>query len=230
MAKRTELTRGQQALVDAKALVIKSAGLGECSQLCDVAQIEHVCELVEDELTAAAVSGLPGRGTAEALRTLLVLPLQNYLATLRLSRLRNRAGVGVGLRMETFPTIELIQAAENVCVRLQFGPCDRGPMREDALCLRNAWFRWAAYVASYWVTDKVPELLARTIFAASSGHGGGIAFKEGPARSSGTRAAVLAEVALLEGKVEPDQVAKQVANKVGRDVSLVHRYMRESKK
>lgn len=188
---------------------MKTAGLGECSQLCDVYQMERVCELVSGAFHMAR-NGSPS-SLPESLKSLLIAPLRRYLFTLT-ARGSRRARSAV--RMEVAPTLTLIAAAEAVISGVRVGPWGEGEAEAAAVSLRFSWAIWISYVASYWLTVEVPKRLADHQVQRAHGAIGGATPKKGPDRSTDKAFEIVETYKELQSRMEPSQVAGAVANKL----------------
>lgn len=150
---------------------IKSSGLGECTQLCDVGEIEHVCDLIPEEF-ALARAGQAAR--LSGLDTILSASLIRYIGHLkerqeeqnrkRCEELKAQGVVnpriGGGRPMELQPTLDFLQEIENVKEALADGPWDERTADEVSHRLRYAWFRWVAYLSSVHMWQELPKHVA----------------------------------------------------------------------
>ena len=216
--KKVEVTKGARLTAKFRELAIKESGLGECSQLCDVGQMEHVCLLITEAFIAARLGIKPG--LSQALKSLLIDPLQRFLPTLTVP---HRKGRSYGVRMELQPTLELIFAAEEVIHRLDAGPWDEARAIEVGVRLRYAWAIWIAYLASYWMTFEVPKRLAEQRVRRAHGAIGGKVVKQGLERSTGTADQIVASYEDMQKRMESHQVAGAVANKLDMTPQWVRR-------
>jgi hypothetical protein len=150
---------------------IKSSGLGECTQLCDVGEIEHVCDLIPEEFALARA----GQGARlSSLDTILSASLVRYLEHLKerqeeqdRARREKYAAMGIdsqriggGRPMELCPTLDFLQEIENVKEALADGPWDERTADEVSHRLRYAWFRWVAYLSSVHMWQNLPRHVA----------------------------------------------------------------------
>lgn len=150
---------------------IKTAGLGECTQLCDVGEIEHVCDLVSEEFALARAGHA---ASLPSLDTKLIVSLFGYLDHLkarqeeqnrkRLDELRAQGirnpRIGGGMPMEWGATVDFIEAIEGVKRALAGGPWDERTADEVSHRLRYAWFRWVAYLSSVHMWQELPKHVA----------------------------------------------------------------------
>jgi len=213
---------GRHLEASAMARLLASAGLGECSQLCDVWQMEHVCELLPDAFFAAQLG--EKQGLTHGLRTLLIEPLYRFLPTLTVPA--RKGGIGRGRRMELAPTLELIEAAEEVIRRIESGPWDEQSAEAARHLLRYAWVSWIAYVASYWMSSEVPKLLVAKQVRREQGRLGGKASKAGTRRASANAEKIVELYEKLSKKLEPAQVAGAVAIQLSVTSTWVRRVWR----
>lgn len=210
-------TKGAVLSATLRDKVIKEAGLGECSQLCDASEVEHVCDLVREAFKAAqcgSKTDLPN-----GLQTFLILPLQRYVSTLTI---RGRKGVRSGVRMELEPTLTLIASAEEVIRRIDVGPWTEARADESMHLLRYAWCRWVTYVASYWLTIEVPVRLVEKAARREQGRLGGTTLKRGLQRSTGKAAEIVLKYSelLVKGNKTP-------AGVVARQFEVTATYVRQ---
>ena len=210
-------TKGIELSVTLREQVIKEAGLGECSQLCDALEMEHVCDLVRSAFEAARYGSKTGVSTG--LQTLLIEPLQRYVPTLTVP---TRKGVRSGVRMELEPTFKLIESAEEVIHRIQVGPWSEARAEETAHLLRYAWCAWITYVASYWLTFEVPVRLVEKKVRREQGRLGGKAARSGLQRTTDKPKEIVAKYIELSKKME----ARQVAGAVARQLAVTAQYVR----
>jgi hypothetical protein len=150
---------------------IKSSGLGECTQLCDVGEIESICDQVPEEF-ALAREGYPTR--MGRFDTHLIPALIRYLEHLKerqeeqdRARREEYAAMGIdgqsirgGRPMELHPTLDFIREIENVKGALADGPWDERTADEVSHRLRYAWFRWVAYLSSVHMWQNLPRHVA----------------------------------------------------------------------
>jgi len=221
-SKAIKATKGARLTAKFRDLVTKEAGLGECSQLCDVGQMEHVCSLITEAYIAARDGIEPG--LSHGLKSLLLAPLQRLLPTLTVSR---RNGRSSGIRMELQPTSELIVAVEEVIRRIDDGPWDEARATEAAHRLRYAWAIWIAYLSSYWMTFEVPKRLAELHVQRELGRIGGSTKKQGTQRSVATASKIIDQYITTQKRLEPHLVAGSVALQVGHSPQWVRTVWRK---
>ena len=203
-------TKGALLAAQYRESVMKTAGLGECSQLCDIFQMERVCEeYVGGAFQMArdgAYSDLP-----DSLQDLLIAPLYRYLSTLTA---RGSKSARSGVRMEVEPTLRLIASAEAIVISIRVGPWDDDRAQAAALSLRYAWCVWIAYVASYWLTVEVPKRLAEQGVRRAHGAMGGKTPKQGFERSTARAEIIVSACEEAQKRLDPHEVAGTVANKL----------------
>lgn len=202
--------------------VVNEPGLGECSQLCDVNQMEHVCSLVVEAFAAARHGS--SSGLSRPLNTLLLEPLRRFLLTLGTPR---RKGRNRGDRTELQPTRDLIAAAEEVIRRIDAGPWDESRAAESATRLRYAWAIWIAYIASYWMTFEVPLRLVEKEVRREQGRLGGRTPKRGTQRSTGKAAEIVAKYIDLAARMDADKVAGATARHLEVTATYVRRVWKD---
>lgn len=226
MPAKRSLTKGQRIELEARQAVLKQVGLGECSQLCDVFQMERVCEGLTEAFYARALGGSSSFGAS--LEQFLIQPLVGYLGTLNVKP-RRVAGVPVrtGQRMEVVPTLGLIEAAERAQRALNAGPWSDAERSATVEALRNAWCQWIAYVASYWITEQVPKLLAAKAARKEQGRLGGTQSKQGEQRSTSTAPKIVELYERLAKTKAAHEVAGAVAVQLGMTPQWVRKVWRE---
>lgn len=219
-------TQAQRIARQAKAAVMKSAGLGECSQLCDVAEVEHVCDLVLEEFAAARL-GAACRPPAfiAALQQNLIAPLVRYAGTLAVPKRSD--GFGAGRRMEAQPTAELISAAAEVQRHLADGPWAETDAKRAAQLLETAWLRWIAYVSSYWLWDRVPALLVEKQIRREQGKLGKGVPRTGEMRATSNKDAIIRLAERLAKTKAAHEVAGAVAQQLNYSPQWVRRVLKE---
>ena len=214
----SESKPGRAVSTRLRAQVIKEAGLGECSQLCDAFQMERVCDYL-DEAFKGARSGSKSDFHL-ALQKNLVEPLRRYLPTLTAP---SRGIGGACTRMEYQPTLDLIAATRSVISGLQHGPWSEAAARSAVHRLRYAWSVWISYVASYWLTVEVPRRLVEKQERREQGRLGGQASKQGSTRSTSQAAKIVEKYEKLNTTKDANQVAGAVALALGVTSTYVRR-------
>ncbi|NBD19521.1 hypothetical protein GTZ97_02380 [Aquabacterium fontiphilum] len=153
---------------------MKTPGFGECLQLCDVGELEHVCDLIPEAFTAARCGNGEAYGLHLSLRKNLHAPVLRYVEELerwqdatsnrRRQALEKLSGQPVRIarseRMEMQPSLDFLEQIERIADRIEFGPWSPEDAEDCAARLRHAWYRWIAYLSSYWMWARVPRILA----------------------------------------------------------------------
>jgi len=229
---KRQRTKGEALVELTRRGVVAPGGAAEFTMLCDVAEVEHVCELLRaafSEGRVGVISDLP-----DGIERLLTEPLRRYADSLEVltdkEQERVRRGLAAGRRMEAMPTAELLEAIEDVRTRVQFGPWDYTSEEQAVGMLSGAWFKWIAYAASYWMWKRMPELLAQPQISRELGRMGGQAHKNGVQRSSNRKAEILKQhAALLSAGKGPRGLAKIIGADLGVDASWVRKVVSEAR-
>lgn len=163
--------------------VIKAPGFGECSQLCDVTELEQVCDLIPEAFAAAR------HGHAASYRLHLSLmenlhgPVfrfteelekwQDEVSKRRQEALEKLSGKpirsGSATRIEMQPSLDFLEHIEGVADHIEFGPWSEADAEACADRLRMAWYKWIACLSSYWMWSKVPRFLAASKLSKRNG-------------------------------------------------------------
>lgn len=212
-----ERTKGKTLVELARRDVVLPGGAAEFTTLCDVSETEHICDLVR----SAFAEGRAGQSSTlpRTIKELLIDVLDRYIDTLTVRK--SRRGFGAGRRMEEAPTLEFRKAAEDICVRLRRGPWDVEEEERNVQALSTAWFKWIAYVASYWMWARMPELLTRKVVSQELGRKGGSSPKRGFQRSINKATEILRVYADLSKTMEARSVASAAAKRVGTTAAYV---------
>lgn len=155
--------------------VIKAPGFGECLRLCDVAELEHVCDLIPEAFAAAEHGHAASYGLHLSLMKNLHGPVSRFTEELekwqdevskrRQDELKKRSGepirIGSATRIEMQPSLDFLENIEGVADHIEFGPWSEADAEACADRLRMAWYKWIACLSSYWMWSQVPRLLAR---------------------------------------------------------------------
>lgn len=180
-AKQTQhplLDRGLRPFIDE---VFREVGFGECTQLCDVSQVQRVCgELLPDAFdwlnTRHGIAG--EHQLLKSLQDLLWEPLLRYAEQLEKSqadfrerRLASGLG-GNGGSQELQSTLEFMESIEDVREWLRLGPWSDEDGAACAAILELAWYKWIATIATAHLAYKVPVAIARARAAPALSKGG----------------------------------------------------------
>jgi hypothetical protein len=218
-------TKGQKLTREIRRRVLDEAGLGECLQLCDAGQMEHVCDLVP-EAFISAMHGQPP-GLIHGLRENLQGPLSRYVPTLTVPR--RPPGFGSGVRMELAPTLALIDAVEEVIRRIEVGPWDDASAADAKHLLRYAWCNWIVYVASYWMWAEVPILLASKALRREHGRLGKGVPRVGVERKTDRSSEIIQAAERLAKTMAAESVAGAVARHLGVSAHWVRRVLKKER-
>ena len=170
--------------------VLKAPGFGECLQLCDVAELDHVCGLIPEAFAATRHGQVDAYGLHLSLMKNLHGPVYRYVEELerwqdKVNEIRQRAfeklsggpvRMGPATRVELQPSLDFLEHIEGVADHIEFGPWSEADAVACADRLRNAWYKWSACLSSYWMWSQVPRMLARLRLAR---HNGGQPAKDG---------------------------------------------------
>jgi hypothetical protein len=89
---------------------------------------------------------------------------------LRIHEDRSRPlNIGPVVREELQPSLDFLEHIEGVADHIEFGPWSEA---DEVACtdrLRQAWYKWIAYLSSCWMSTRVPEELARPLLARRNG-------------------------------------------------------------
>jgi hypothetical protein len=207
-------TKGEQLILEKLEIVSGVGGEAEFTKLCDVAELEHVCDVLRSAIEDGA------SGVLDAIDERLIRPLQRYAETLALptkaQQERLKRGLSLGRRMETQPTADLLLALDEVRARVERGPWNHTSAEATVQKLSGAWFKWIAYVASHYLWHDVPKSAAKQHASREFGREGGSARKKGQQRLSERAAKILARRAvLIAGGMEERYIAARIAEEEG---------------
>ena len=218
----TGKTKGQIVAECIKEGITLPDQQAEFTLLCDVAEVERICELVTEAFAGRRLGGGEA-GFTVSLKRRLVYPLQRFMDSLAPADDASHLGV----RVEIQPTRELLSAIERIVDQMERGPWDVRTGELAASDLQAAWFKWIAYVASYWLWAKVPELLAQVEIRREQGRLGGKATKRGQQRRSDKKFEIVSRYGDLRRTMAPRDVAGAVARQLGCTATYVRQVWRE---
>jgi len=185
MAKRTPKPLSKESpLRDFVDRFVTAPGFGECTQLCDVATLDHVCEQIPDAFYVLRNGHEPV--LPASIRVNLYDPLFRYLEELELGRLalvdnwekallenraerdpeayaenikreaqRRRAGKMVMLEQEA--TLHFVDQLDELAYQFEQGPWEEDDAEQATEAVRNVWYRWIATISCARVHFDVPK-------------------------------------------------------------------------
>jgi hypothetical protein len=160
----------ESPLTDFVDRFITAPGFGECTQLCDVVMLDHVCELIPEAfhvLRNGHASEFPA-----TLRSNLYEPLFRYLKELERDRLAlvadwqgdllkrldvadteavkrdaKRRAAGGMVMIEQEATLHFVDQLDELAVQFEQGPWEEEDADQATHAVRYVWYRWIASIS-----------------------------------------------------------------------------------